>query len=162
MLHQMKKTTLTIAILLTGMAAATAQAGDIKPLHHVCTANSAANYSGSLAAGNTADIRRFTCPVGTSGSFEYRVRDINSPDVATDARSKSGAAGTTVIDSVSGNVTFSAAGLDNANGPYDVRIDKAVSTAAQVNYELCVRCYQSDNEGGADAAPASVTYIQNQ
>lgn len=155
------RTQLTIlAVSLSAVMASSAFAGDIKPLHHVCTANSAANYSGSLGTGSTADIRRFTCPAGTSGSFEFRVRDKNSPDVATDVRARIGASPTTT-DSVSGDATFSASVFTNANGPYDVTIDKVLGTAS-ANYELCVRCYQNDNEGGLDAAPASVTYIQNQ
>jgi hypothetical protein len=93
MLHDMKKTTLTLAILVTGMAAATAQAGDIRPLHHDCfnanianwpkpSANGPANTGGGsgalgVAAGAT-DIIRFTCPVGFRAPFEYRVRTKNA------------------------------------------------------------------------------------
>jgi hypothetical protein len=89
MLHDMKKTTLTIAMLLTGIAAATAQAGDIQPLHHSCYNANAANFpkpstagpantgggSGVLgAAVGATDKLRFTCPVGYRSSFEGTVR----------------------------------------------------------------------------------------
>jgi hypothetical protein len=107
MLHDIKKTTLTLAMLVTVMAAATAvQAGDIKPLHHDCivgnhTADAFAlnNFptptvnvagapdnrggGGALAAGATADVIRYTCPA--NGSFEYQVRD-KSASNATDVR----------------------------------------------------------------------------
>jgi hypothetical protein len=95
MIIEMKKTTLTLAMLLTGMAASTAvQAGDIKPLHHDCYMGNSINWpkpstgpsglvngtntqggSGSLLTGfPKVDLIDFTCPVNRRGSFEINVR----------------------------------------------------------------------------------------
>jgi hypothetical protein len=136
------------------------QAQDIKPLHHVCDAGSPLHFSGSLGSGTAADIIRFTCPAGISGSFEFSIRDKNSPDVLTDARASFGTSPTT-IDFVSGNPAFSNQVVTNTNGPYDIRVDKVLGIAP-VNYELCIRCYQGDNEAGSLANPVSRVYLQNQ
>lgn len=95
MIQKNVRNTLTFALMLTGMAAATAaQAGDIKPLHHACYMGNSINWpkpstgpsgavngtntqggSGSLLVGNPkVDLIDFTCPVNRRGSFEINVR----------------------------------------------------------------------------------------
>jgi hypothetical protein len=97
MIQKNVRNTLTFALMLTGMAAATAQAGDIKPLHHACYAGNSINWPKPVGAGSPGGVGtsinpahggsgalgaavgafdeiRFVCPAGTN-SFEINVRN---------------------------------------------------------------------------------------
>lgn len=170
------KTTLTLALALTGLAA-TAQAGDIKPLHHVCTnvgntpalpagvlpnVAEASRFLSSVGANvvTDTDTLRFVCPATHRGSFEYQVRDRQLTGVVdgvngTDVRAT--AAGTLAP----GNSTDPAYGTHASAWGNFALTNTVPATGVLVNvtrvnnnrlsprsYELCVQCYSGANETG--------------
>ncbi len=189
-----------------------AQAEDIKPMHSVCWSGNAINWpkpvgagsptgigtslnpahGGSGALGNispysatAADIIRFTCPQGISGSFEVNIRDkgnmtsaINDPQHIRVTHLPPGvilpnSAGYYFAqDNWGGNgywnqypSSFDGGATIENGASYDIRIQKINGLPGIVNarrYELCVRCYQLPNEGGIPVQPIAASYLQNQ